>query len=98
MNPLSTAFFQGFEATLAKHAGAAQLAAEAAPKAESIAQKVIGVISKRPLLTAATAAAGAAGVVKGVEEHKAHQAKEDARREQIRQLLIQRLSQGGYPA
>jgi len=75
---------------------AAQAALKAAPKAEGVAQKIVSVMRKRPVLTAATAAAAGAGAATGTAQAKAKAEEESRRREQVRQLLMARLSEGGY--
>jgi hypothetical protein len=78
-------------------AAPAQMAAQAAaPAAKTLASKLVAVLQKRPLLTAATAAAAGAGAATGVAQAKARKEGEDRRREQVRQLLMSRLSEGGY--
>jgi hypothetical protein len=76
----------------------AALLAQAAPAAEGLAAKLVGVIRKRPVMAAATAAAAGAGAATGVAEVKKKKEETARRREAIRQLLMQRLSEGGYSA
>jgi hypothetical protein len=70
--------------------------AEAAPAAKSLAGKLVDVMRRRPVMTAATAAAAGAGTATGVAEAKKKKEEEERRREQVRQILIQRLSEAGY--
>lgn len=98
MHSLAQNLLGGFEAGLMKRAAApAQMAAQAAaPAAKTLASKLVSVLQKRPILTAATAAAAGAGAATGMAQAKAKKEEEDRRREQIRQLLMSRLSEGGY--
>jgi len=101
MHPLAQSLLGGFESELVKQAAppvqaAAQAALKAAPKAEGVAQKIVSVMRKRPVLTAATAAAAGAGAATGTAQAKAKAEAEARRREQVRQLLMARLSEGGY--
>ena len=96
MSELENHFFRGFfEGVLDKEAGAPQVvAAQAARKAGGGAIRQL--IGKYPLTTAGTAIAAGAG---GAAALDAHQDKQEAlakRREQIRQLLMQRLMHHGY--
>lgn len=91
MNMIHEAYFQAFDEVL-KTAGPAQAIEAAAPKAESLAERLIGTLRKKPILSAATAAAAGAGVATGLEEAKEKKKDEERRREQVRDLLMSRLS------
>lgn len=88
MNP----FFDGFSSELKKLS--AQIPSPAA--VETLSAKLMGVIKRRPVLAAATVAAAGAGAGVGAAQAKAKHEAEDKRREEIRQLLMTRLSEGGY--
>ena len=98
MHPLAQNLLGGFQEELLKQAATpAQAAVQAgAPAAKTLASKLVAVLQKRPILTAATAAAAGAGAATGVAQAKAKKEEEGRRREQVRQLLMSRLSEGGY--
>lgn len=91
MHIIHAAYFEAFNDIL-KEAGPVQAIEAAAPKAEGMAQKIISTLRNRPVLSAATAAAAGAGVATGLEEAKASKKEDDRRREQVRELLMARLS------
>jgi hypothetical protein len=88
MNP----FFDGFSSELKKLS--APMPSPAA--VETLSAKIMNVIKKRPVLAAATLAAGGAGLGVGAAQAKAKHDADEGRREEIRQLLMSRLSEGGY--
>lgn len=89
MDAFNKAYFVGFGEGLKE---AASPVAEALPKAEGLGEKLIAAIRKRPIMSAATAAAAGAGVATGLEEAKAKKEDEERRRQQVRELLMARLS------
>lgn len=93
MDALVNRFFEGFTDGLQKRAASV---AQEAPEAMTFAKKMVGVIRRNPITSAATAAAAGAGVMKGVDEAQEKKRSEEARRDQIRRLLMSRLSEGGY--
>ena len=105
MDPLTAKFFSGFEADLVKSssklmteksAAAAKAVVEAAPVAKGLAGKLVDIMRRRPVMTAATAAAAGAGAATGVADVKKRKEEEERRREQVRQILMQRLTEAGY--
>lgn len=92
-------FFEGFSAALKKEA-AAPAVAKAVQATESVAPslggRIVGTLRRRPILAAAGAGAAGAGAATGVAEAKERQKELERKREQIRQLLMARLTQGGY--
>lgn len=90
---MNDAFFKGFEGELfQKEAAGLQ---QAAPAAESLAGKIVSVMRNRPVLSAGAAAAAGAGAAKGVQVVKEKKEEDSRRREQVRQLLMSRLSGDG---
>jgi hypothetical protein len=96
VDKLTSKYFEGMESGITKRAaGVAQMVEAAAPKAEGLAAKLVGALRRNPVLATATAAAAGAGVATGVADAGAKKKEEERRREQIRQLLMSRLSEGG---
>lgn len=99
MDQLTDKYFSGLEAGILKGAaGAVQAIEAAAPKVEGLAGKLVSAIRRNPMLSTATAAAAGAGVASGLAESSAKKKEEERRRQQIRELLMQRLSEGGQVA
>lgn len=97
MHDHSKSFLAGFADEIVKLAGPAQVAAQAAaPAAKTLSAKLVSVLGKRPVLTAATAAAAGAGVATGVADAKQKKEQEERRRAEIRRILMARLTEGGY--
>lgn len=92
MDQNTSLFMESFGNELSKLAASP---AQAAPAAESLAAKLVGAIRRNPLAATATAAAAGAGAATGVAEVKKKKDEQARRREAIRQLLMQRLAEGG---
>jgi hypothetical protein len=94
MDTLTKSYFSGMADGIAKSAGPVQALEAAAPKAEGLAAKLVGMVRKNPIVSAATAAAAGAGIATGVSEAGEKKKEDERRRQQIRELLMQRLGGG----